>query len=225
MPIDDVLLWLEDWCASYWTTDAKRKLRLVVGTLDNPGWDVRISCALTNTEGDPPTLLKVRRAEHDWLLCRGDGSSFDGCGGPLNLAQILEVFRGCHEPNTDHAAESDTREWNEWPGPAVDILTWLQAWYCMECNGDWEHQYGVEIRTLDTPAWGVRIDLADTAMESEPMKPVAVRYGEDDWLECRVENQKFQGKSTLRNLRELIRCFWAWVAQDDPNLGLRLPPA
>ena len=36
--------------------------------------------------------------------------------------------------------------------PDQSTLTWLQAWYMSNCNGDWEHGYGVSVRTLDNPA-------------------------------------------------------------------------
>jgi Immunity protein 53 len=36
----------------------------------------------------------------------------------------------------------------------------LEKWYRARCNGDWEHQWGVEIGTLDNPGWRVHIDLA-----------------------------------------------------------------
>ena len=32
----------------------------------------------------------------------------------------------------------------------------LAAWYSGNCNGTWEHQYGVEISTLDNPGWQVK---------------------------------------------------------------------
>jgi hypothetical protein len=38
----------------------------------------------------------------------------------------------------------------------------LQRWYLGECNGDWEHSYGVRIDTLDNPGWIVTIDLHET---------------------------------------------------------------
>ncbi|UCH44768.1 MAG: hypothetical protein JSV11_10785 [Nitrospiraceae bacterium] len=35
----------------------------------------------------------------------------------------------------------------------------LNRWYINQCNGDWEHQYGIVIETLDNPGWRVKIDL------------------------------------------------------------------
>jgi len=32
-----------------------------------------------------------------------------------------------------------------------DLLKWLQDWYAARCYGDWEHEFGINIRTLDNP--------------------------------------------------------------------------
>lgn len=45
----------------------------------------------------------------------------------------------------------------------MDTLQELQRWYRSQCNGDWEHSYGVKIDTLDNPGWSVTVELADTA--------------------------------------------------------------
>jgi Immunity protein 53 len=44
----------------------------------------------------------------------------------------------------------------------MNALQELQQWYQSQCNGDWEHTYGVKIDTLDNPGWSVTIELADT---------------------------------------------------------------
>jgi hypothetical protein len=33
------------------------------------------------------------RTEHDWIDCSVDGGVFKAFGGPLNLTEILDVFR------------------------------------------------------------------------------------------------------------------------------------
>lgn len=40
-----------------------------------------------------------------------------------------------------------------------NLLTWLNSWYINQCNGDWEHSYGINIRTVDNPGWTLEIDL------------------------------------------------------------------
>ena len=46
----------------------------------------------------------------------------------------------------------------------MNALQRLQDWYSAQCNGDWEHQQGVRIESLDNPGWALDIDLADTAL-------------------------------------------------------------
>ena len=42
-------------------------------------------------------------------------------------------------------------------------IEWLQQWYQKNCDGEWEHLYGIEIETLDNPGWHVKIDLEETS--------------------------------------------------------------
>lgn len=35
----------------------------------------------------------------------------------------------------------------------MNALEWLTSWYKTQCNGDWEHSYGIEISTIDNPGF------------------------------------------------------------------------
>ncbi|MGW6512521.1 Imm53 family immunity protein, partial [Streptomyces niveus] len=37
--------------------------------------------------------------------------------------------------------------------------------YAQQCGGEWEHERGVRIATLDNPGWTVSIDLEETELE------------------------------------------------------------
>lgn len=51
-----------------------------------------------------------------------------------------------------------------------DPLKGLQDWYCSQCNGDWEHGYGVSIETLDNPGWSLKIELKKPVYLIERLK-------------------------------------------------------
>jgi hypothetical protein len=99
----------------------------------------------------------------------------------------------------------------------MDLIKRLQKWYISECNGDWEHTYGVQIGTLDNPGWIVDINLNDTAMENVPFSPVNYGVGaesiEDDgnWLYCEVDNMVFKGRGGPEKLEEIIKIFLDWA--------------
>jgi len=35
----------------------------------------------------------------------------------------------------------------------ANVMERIQDWYRRQCDGDWEHSYGVKIETLDNPGW------------------------------------------------------------------------
>jgi elongation factor P hydroxylase len=94
---------------------------------------------------------------------------------------------------------------------AHDSLSWLQDWYVSQCNGDWEHESGVGIGTLDDPGWSMEVDLTNTSLENAAFTKVAIKRSEHDWLFCEVVNRKFKAACGPRNLAEAIDTFRAWT--------------
>ncbi len=71
-------------------------------------------------------------------------------------------------------------------------LDWLTGWYEQQCNGDWEHSYGVTIDTLDNPGWRLKIDLTGTPLNGRTMECLTQnREHKTDWWTCWTENNQF----------------------------------
>jgi Immunity protein 53 len=70
---------------------------------------------------------------------------------------------------------------------ADDRLASLQAWFQAQCDGDWEHQGGVIIETLDNPGWQVSVTLAGTSIAGATLKRRAIHRDDLDWLVVWVE--------------------------------------
>ena len=95
-----------------------------------------------------------------------------------------------------------------------DELSELQRWYVAQCDGDWEHQQGVEIDTLDNPGWRVAIDLTGTSLEGIEFPEVKEPYeDEKEWLRCWIAEYKFQGAGGPQQLTRMIRIFLNWAAE------------
>ena len=95
----------------------------------------------------------------------------------------------------------------------ADELAELQAWYAAQCDGDWEHQDGIEINTLDNPGWRVTINLQGTALEGRRFSAVEENYEDDtDWLRCWVAEQSFQAAGGPTRLTRILRIFLDWSA-------------
>lgn len=86
----------------------------------------------------------------------------------------------------------------------------LQNWYVQQCDGDWEHEFGVKIDTLDNPGWSVTIDLVGTNLENKTFAKVNQLIMENDWIQCNVENCKFYGAGGPQNLIDIINIFIEW---------------
>jgi hypothetical protein len=97
----------------------------------------------------------------------------------------------------------------------MNTLKEIERWYASQCDGDWEHMYGVDIGTLDNPGWSVKIDLHETELEGVLFD--AVMRGDadegDDWLHLRVEGKQFDGAGDPSKLDVILRAFIEWSRQ------------
>jgi hypothetical protein len=89
-------------------------------------------------------------------------------------------------------------------------LTRLQRWYSSQCDGDWEHQLGVKVETLDNPGWLVKIDLKDTPLEKYDFAVVRVE-DEREWIDCTVADGTFRGAGGPHMLGAIIEVFVRWA--------------
>jgi len=97
----------------------------------------------------------------------------------------------------------------------ADNLAWLQQWYLSHCNGDWEHEYGVTIETLDNPGWHLKVDLTGTELQWRRFKEVKIKRTDADWVNCRILGQPdapiFDGHGGALNLTEIVEILRRWI--------------
>lgn len=97
------------------------------------------------------------------------------------------------------------------------MLEWLEEWHQGQCNGDWEHQYGVKIDTIDNPGWEVSIDLRGTQLQGRNFTDVSFQYDDEiDWFYVTVKDDTFKGHGGARNLSSIIGEFKKF-AMDAPR--------
>jgi hypothetical protein len=96
----------------------------------------------------------------------------------------------------------------------MDILTWLNNWYISNCDGDWEHQYGVHVDTLDNPGWWLKVDILDTPHEGKMLK-VKVLNTSTDWYTINCDGEKFEAWGDPTKLPTLITMFKHLVEADE----------
>lgn len=92
----------------------------------------------------------------------------------------------------------------------MDILNEFQTW-CIEnrryAKGE---ENGIRIETLDNPGWWVSIDLKSTAAEYTDFAIVNRERSKNDWFDCKIRDNRFEGTGGPRNLTEIIKTFLKW---------------
>ncbi|WP_420596550.1 immunity 53 family protein [Deinococcus sp.] len=97
-------------------------------------------------------------------------------------------------------------------------LEWLQGWYYAMCDGDWEHQSGPKISTVDNPGWTLKVNLLRTGLEAIDFEKLVIERDEHNWIHCKVSEGHFYGYGGPLNLGELINVFRDWA---QPHLVIR----
>ena len=93
----------------------------------------------------------------------------------------------------------------------------LQHWYQKQCDGHWEHRYGVTIQSLDNPGWLLTVDLVDTPLQDTPFGNLT-EYAEDsqNWVDCRRKGNVFHGACGPLQLERVVRIFLDWADRSVP---------
>ena len=92
---------------------------------------------------------------------------------------------------------------------------WLLKWYQMHCNGDWEHESGVHLGSLDNPGWSLSINLEDTELYGKTFTKFEVERSDTDWIVCFIRDTKFEGRCGSGNLLEVLNIFRKWAEKKD----------
>lgn len=104
------------------------------------------------------------------------------------------------------------------------LLEWLEGFYLLHCDGDWEHSYGFSISSVDNPGWYVKLDLADTRLSLVPFVEVKEQRSDLDWVFCRKDTDQFVGAGGPRNLVEILSIFREWAEKNsDPDISPWVP--
>jgi hypothetical protein len=95
----------------------------------------------------------------------------------------------------------------------ADEIEELERWYEAQCDGDWEHEFGIRLSTLDNPGWAVDIPLEGTALEGRAFTPVEDMAPERTWITCKVVEGEFRGRGGAPMLGCILRTFLEWARE------------
>lgn len=90
-------------------------------------------------------------------------------------------------------------------------VAWLQQEFQRSCDGQWEQDHGISIRSTDNPGWWVRFHLKDYVgpdvhirTEGIPPSDATNNLTVGPWFTCRIVDGWFDGTGDVTRLSELI---------------------
>jgi hypothetical protein len=88
-----------------------------------------------------------------------------------------------------------------------NMLEWLEAWYTNQCDGEWEHGWGIQMGTFETPGWYVTIELRKTKLEWKRTNWMQIGQNTPGWHAFRFTNGTFEGIGGPISLPSLLAEF------------------
>jgi hypothetical protein len=85
--------WLQQYYLSLCNGDWEHSYGFNIGNLDNPGWQFIFELTGTCMENVAYEAQNIHRSEHDWIFSRLEDKEFRAYCGPLNLDEVISVFR------------------------------------------------------------------------------------------------------------------------------------
>ena len=92
MATEDVLAELERWYLAQCDEEWEHNYGVVIGTLDNPGWQVSVDLIDTPLDTMPYERAEAHRTEDDWVVSWRSEQKWEAACGPLNLREALALF-------------------------------------------------------------------------------------------------------------------------------------
>ena len=89
----------------------------------------------------------------------------------------------------------------------MDVVDRLQRWYASQCDGDWEHDSGFTIKTIDNPGWMIKLRLSEDPKYNPGLPDFKVERSATDWVHVNVRDGTLQVVGGALNLKEVLSRF------------------
>ncbi|MCW6653757.1 immunity 53 family protein [Aerococcaceae bacterium NML210727] len=171
--------------------------RIIFNTLDNPGWIVKVSSPLFRGI-ERTSIHKEDETEARWFYHYIKDGILYAVGDEMKLVRIASEIMAYFKMEQKFDSE-------------IEGLNYLQEWYTFECDGFWEHLYGVSGEINAEGHCLMSIDLDETYWDEEPFETI----GDVATFQCRKEGPKFIGEGKLEHVGIFLQTFKDWIESFD----------
>ncbi|MEU7717035.1 Imm53 family immunity protein [Streptomyces tibetensis] len=86
-------------------------------------------------------------------------------------------------------------------------IRYIQSWYASNCDGEWEHEFGIRMATTDNPGWHIRIDVSETDLEGVVVPRERHDLSDGGWMIAWSDGKVFQAACGPMSLRDVDALF------------------
>ena len=101
---------------------------------------------------------------------------------------------------------------------AGDVIAFLEDWYQRHCDGEWEHDEGIRLTTLDNPGWLLTVHLMGTELEGRVLEALLINRSEKNWVHVSSDGIRFQAAGGALNLGEVLESFREFASGSVTNV-------
>ena len=90
-------------------------------------------------------------------------------------------------------------------------LDFLMRWFAAHCDGDWEHDLGIRIETLDNPGWALDVRIEDTELSGLVTDWHRTDDSATEWVHWRSTGMAFEARCGPQDLGRALAAFQSFV--------------
>jgi hypothetical protein len=207
---------LQSWIYSYCNGARERRFGVKIESIGNPGWMIFIDLDETSMENIPFARFERDESKTRWCQAWRKDNKWEAACGPEMLSETIDLFfRWVDEFEKDVPRAVTSDEF-------ANSFDEVQSWLFSQCDGDYEHSFGVRISTLDKPGWTVWINVEEVPLAGPPFTPVRLE-GSDalQWIHTWSEESSegtlggimWRASCGPLMLSETLELFLKWVEQ------------
>ncbi|EQA62949.1 Imm53 family immunity protein [Leptospira alexanderi] len=207
MKQEDIFNWLIQWYSNQCDGIWERENQINIYTVSNPGWTFKVGLKSTELENYEIESDLFETEETDWYFYFIRDSVYKASGDTSKLPILVEAFRSIWE-NKEFVFSSESET----------MFSWLMKWYESQCDGDWEHEYGIDINTKQDRGWQVKIEVNFTELDGVAIDHSLIQKGAGDWYSFSLKDGKFLAEGDPKKLRTILEKFKEiWMTYVDPE--------
>lgn len=196
-------IWLAEWISS-----CRVSPQLEFYNIDNPGWSIEICLDNLDLKCSELEYRHIELSKDSWFGIGVNNNKFNAAGDPMKLPYLLAAFKLFIEQGYTSLDNLEVKF------DKRDVLVRLADWYKEECDGDWEHQYGINLQFSSSTnlMWKIKVDLDYTLLEDLNFEG-NYHLNNIEYIYS-FSMSKFNGIATLNSLYFLLGKFVDFIEEE-----------